>query len=442
MKKIQFFICLSLLLALLPAARGQNGINMPYSQFGVGLSNRPYNMPFASMAGGTAIAAWGNNFINPFNPASYAAVQRNSFVFDMGMLVDMNRISTPTGSFFDADANIGYLAFAFPLCKWWKTSFGLMPYSDVNYEAVVMDEADAVKTRYEGTGAVNQFFWGHAFNIIGSPQTDKPALMAGFNINYLMGSVVRGITYDFQGDDSTYCIDSRREKTTRVSNFTFDLGLQYGQPLKKGYRLAAGVVCKTPHAMQVRDVASVYTFVSHSGTEYMRDTIFPTSGSNEYRSTLAQPLALGVGLSLQRDNHWRLNLDMEWAEWHGLKYTENLDYNIFGQSALQYDSYSRYALGAQWLGDKGASKYFRRISFSTGVHYEQGMMYLSIDDKPVNQAGIGCGASLPMRKGRSALNIALGYNRYGSSDLLANSCFTVSLSIASCESWFVIRKYD
>lgn len=429
-----------LLLSLCPDARAQNGINAPYSQFGVGMGNQPYNMPFAAMTGGAVYARSGYNFVNPFNPASYAAIQPASFVFDIGFNVDMNRISTPSASLYDADANIGYLAFAFPILKWWKTSVGLLPYSDINYESVLFNEPDAVKTRYEGTGAVNQFYWGNAFNIVSS--SNGTSLQAGFNINYLMGSVVRGITYDFQGDDSTYFLDSRREKTTRIRNFTFDLGLLYNQPLSSKYTLEVGLVCRTPQAMSVTDAAAVYTFMTRNGVEYLIDTVFPRTGSNEYKSTLEQPLAVGVGLALLGHNRWRVSTDMEWSAWKGLKYTENASFNIFGQSTLSYDSYSRYSLGMQWLGNKDATKYMHRIAFSGGLHCDRGLMYLSTSNEPINEVGFGLGASLPMRKGRSLLNIGVAYSRFGNADLLTNSCTTISLSIASCESWFVKRKYD
>ena len=50
-------------------AGAQNGFNMPYSQFGIGSNEQPYNMPMVTRLGGTAYTLGGNNFVNPFNPA-------------------------------------------------------------------------------------------------------------------------------------------------------------------------------------------------------------------------------------------------------------------------------------------------------------------------------------------------------------------------------------
>ena len=47
-----------------------------------------------------------------------------------------------------------------------------------------------------------------------------------------------------------------------------------------------------------------------------------------------------------------------------------------------------------------------------------------------------------MRKGRSVLNLSLGYSSFGTSELLRRDCLTVGLSIGSCERWFVKRRYN
>ena len=56
--------------------------------------------------------------------------------------------------------------------------------------------------------------------------------------------------------------------------------------------------------------------------------------------------------------------------------------------------------------------------------------------------GGGLGFSLPMRKGRSVLTLALGYSSFGNRELLRRDCLTLGLTIGSCERWFVKRKYN
>ena len=47
-----------------------------------------------------------------------------------------------------------------------------------------------------------------------------------------------------------------------------------------------------------------------------------------------------------------------------------------------------------------------------------------------------------MRKGRSVLNLSLSYSSFGTPDLLQRNMITFGLSIGSCESWFVKRKFN
>ena len=445
-KKI--FLPLLLVVASLPAA-AQNGLNSPYSQYGIGMSSLPYNMPSLSAIGGVAFTRSSQNMVNPFNPASYASIAKETLVFDMGLSIEMSTLRNNSDKQYDADGNLGYLAVAFPVTRWWKAAFGVMPYSDVNYQSTrrsTVNPGGEVKTIYEGNGGVSQFFWGQGFNILGGNDMAKPQLRAGFNINYLYGTLTRAVTIDFTANDTTYMMDSRSQKDTYVKNLLFDLGVQYEQPLGEKYRLGIGVNVKPHRLMTVKDNALVYTFVTNAATEYMRDTIFPLNGGDsEFESSLEQPFTAGIGLSLQRNDKWLVAVDGTFAPWSGLKYTENSAYSIFGQSPLRYGGSQKWALGVQLLGDKNAASYMRRVTFSAGAHYESGRLQLELtdgSDHRLNEWGFGLGVSLPMRKGRSVLNISAAYSSFGSADLLRRDAVTIGISVGSCESWFVKRKFN
>lgn len=439
--KRKISIAVLLLSALASSLWAQNGLNIPFSQYGLGYNSTPFNMPFAASMGGVTITRSASNMVNPFNPASYGAIQPCTFVFDMGLSIETSTMKDPNNSLYDADGKIGYLTFAMPLSKWWKTSFGLLPYSDVNYQSIhtQTDETGKIQTVYEGVGGVSRLYWGHAFNL-------GKKLSVGFNANYLYGNIHRAITYEFSGYDSTYYMNARREKSSMMKNFTFDLGVQYTQPIADKYTLTLGATAATPRKMNVNDNAMIYTFVQNAGMTYMRDTIFPTNGeSGDYVSTLEQPLNLGLGISFARDRHWLLALDAIYAPWSGMKYTENTNYQIFGKTAILYDDNIKLALGGQFLGDPDASKYGRRITYSAGIHYEKGKLQLQMADATswcLNDWGFGVGCSLPMRKGLSVLNLSVSFDSFGTIDLVRRNTVLFGISVGSCESWFVKRKYN
>ena len=429
-------------------AWSQNGLNSPFSQYGIGLNNAPFNMPAFSAIGGVTTTRAASNIINPFNPASYAAIGKETFVFDRGMNIEMSTLSDKNDYLYDADGNLGYLAFGFPVTKWWKTGFGIMPMSDVNYSSIqtVSNETlGETKTAYEGTGGVTEFFWGSGFNIIGGDNPDKAQLRAGFNLDFIYGNLTRAITYTFPGNDTTYFMTSRKQKDTYISNLIIDMGMQYEMPLGDKYRMSAAMTV-TPHRlMTVEDNALVYTYVTYSAVEYMRDTIFPQSGNDSrFYSDLEQPLTLGFGLSMQRNDRWLVAVDAVLAPWSGLKYTENSSRSIFGDSPLRYDNNYRLGLGLQLLGNKNSASYMRRITYSAGAHYESGRLQTQINnrDYQLNEWGIAVGASLPMRKGRSVLNLSAAYSSFGDINLLRRNAFIIGISLGSCESWFVKRKFN
>ena len=367
-------------------------------------------------------------------------------MFDIGLNIQSCVLRNDANRLTDADGNLAYFTIAFPITGWWKTSAGLLPYSTVNYESVqtafdIQTQSD-VKTIYAGHGGVSQIYWGNAFNI-------GQRLSLGFNLNYLYGNITRAITYNFQGNDSTYCINSRRQKNTYVSNLLIDLGLQYLQPLGADYTLHIGATARTPRNMKVNDHALSYTYLTYASTEYLFDTIFPQPGeSDTYKSQLLQPLAVGLGLGLERNEKWEIDIDGYYSPYSGLQYKEDPAYNLFGTSALRLTPNWRVALGAEWKGDPAAGSYWGRIGVSAGLYHNHGRLALAPvagnPDQPtiINETGCGLGFRLPMRKGRSVLTLALGYSSIGTAQLLRRDVFTVGLSIGSCERWFVKRKYN
>ena len=449
MKKIQKIMMLTGLVAVAGFAgvQAQNGFNMPFSQFGIGLSGQPCNLPLVARMGGVAYTRAGSNYVNPFNPASFASVGMESFVFDMGVGLQTSTLRDNTSQAYDADGNLAYLMAAMPVTRWLKVAVGLMPYSTVDYESVTTSHYDGlggdVKTVYDGTGGVNQVFLGLGFNILDPEKHKGTSLQAGVSGNLLVGRIQRAISYSFQGNDSTFFLNGRRYKETRMGNMMFDFGVQLRQPLGQKYTLGAGVVVKPFTDMSVKEMALIYTY--HATDESLVDTVFPQRGEDpSFRSSLQRANTVGVGLSIERNKKWQVAVDATFAKWQGMKYTEGKEPSIFGASAATYGPYSRYAAGFEKIGDMDAATYWGRISWSLGAHVEQGTMYLNLggSDQRLDEWGLGAGVSLPMRKGRSLLTLSAAYSSLGTPDVLQRDMVSFGIAVSSCERWFVKRKYN
>lgn len=442
---LKVLICVGIAFGFFNPLQAQNGFNVPFSQFGIGISQQPFNLPLVTRTGGVAYTLSGNNYVNPFNPASYASIETQSFVFDMGINVQMSTLRDNTDNMYDADGNLGHLLMAMPLTKWWKVAAGMMPYTDVSYESTNMQTVPGigdVKNVYSGDGGINQVFFGSAFNVLRG-KGHRPDLQVGFNVNYLTGNIYRTISYVFQGNDSTYFVNGRRLKKTTLSNVTLDLGLLARQQLGEHAVVSLGITYKPYMDLKVRDLAMVYSYVAGDGS--LIDTVFPARGEEpEFDSRVEQAQTVGVGLSIAIDQRWLIAADATFAGWSGMKYTEGQTPSIMGTSILRYGPYNNYALCLQRTGIMDATTYWGRMSWSLGAHLTQGALRLAVGgvEQSVDEWGVGGGLTLPMRKGRSLLTLSAGYSVLGTPDLLQRNMLTVGISVSSCERWFVKRKYN
>ena len=434
-------LLLLLLLAIMNPVFGQNGINSPFSQFGVGELKTFYSHPYTASMGGLSYTIRKNNVINTANPASYTAIDSNSFVFDMGFGFDFITLENSEKSFYDADAALTHILLGIPLTKWWRTSFGIQPFSEVSYMTTKnlyeVENGDSLFSQsvFDGTGGITKLYWGHAFKI-------TEDLSLGFNANYMFGKETRAITFMFP--DSTYMLNSRKLKETNISNFTFDFGLQYSHSLNEQYTLGVGLTYSLPMQLSVTDQSVEYTFLRKGTLEYARDTISPF---NEYESTLEMPTVVGLGLSIIRNNKWMIGLDATYSEWSMPKYVENTSNNIFGKwDAFEYSQSLRFALGGEKMGDHFSNSYLGKMSFRAGMHFEQGKLQIlnqtEGDYEMMNDFGVHVGLSFPVRKMKSLINISFQWGFYGVEDILKKNYAQIGISLSTSDTWFKKQKYD
>ena len=118
-------------------AMAQNATLTPYSGYGYGMLRDGVTSTQRAM-GGIGYAMNSGRQINTMNPASYAAIDSLTFLFDIGLDVTSMWLSET-----DAEGNraseqrwaggLDYATMQFPLGKYLGGSVGLLPYSSVGY---------------------------------------------------------------------------------------------------------------------------------------------------------------------------------------------------------------------------------------------------------------------------------------------------------------------
>ena len=123
-------------LAASPALMAENTEISPYSRFGYGALSSHANATQKAM-GGVGLALRDSRSVNFMNPASYAAIDSLTFLFDMGVqLKGLSTNETRDGvklSGKDFTGGLDYVTMEFPVTRYGAAAVGLVPWSQVGY---------------------------------------------------------------------------------------------------------------------------------------------------------------------------------------------------------------------------------------------------------------------------------------------------------------------
>ncbi|MCK5078978.1 MAG: hypothetical protein KAR09_03490 [Bacteroidales bacterium] len=403
----------------------QARISSPYSRYGVGdLWQNHYSVTLAGM-GNVGLAIRSNNFLNIKNPASYTGFDSTSFLFDISALGMYTTLKTTEISQ-DADyGSLGYVLFGTPVTKWWRATFGLIPFSNVGYyvtEEKNIDDIGRVRIIYEGSGGLNQLHFGNGFRI-----TDN--LSIGINTSYVWGVINRRRRVTFP--DSLSMLSTRIDNFDHVSDILVDIGVQYFVPLKNGMELGTGLVIKPGMDLNStrRYLAQNY-FGSNENIEFPRDTVAYSAGT---KGKLEFPLGFGGGVSLRRANNFIVSMDVNWRNWK--------EYKSYGRSDSLQNSFSMHLGGEYVPKHNSITSYWHRVRYRLGIRYAN--TYIEINNQPIKEFGISFGLGLPFRRSKSMLNFAFEFGNRGTveNNLVQENFIKFTFGLSIYERWFVKNKY-
>ncbi len=405
----------------------QTRISSPYSKFGLG-ELEDYNNPRYAAMGGMGIALNNPYSVNVLNPASYAAFDSLSFVFEGGVISNFSTIKNNTLSQKSNYTSLSYITFGFPITKWWRASFGLLPYSNVGFK--VSDKESIanvgnVTYRYEGSGGINQLYLGNAIKF-------NKNLSIGFNASYLFGALVK--TNSILFPDSALMYNSKTVNTVNIGNFCFKLGLQYNKKLTKDYTLFTGAVLGTTTNATTNEDFLTYTYsLTAAGNEVVHDT---NENVTNVKGTVRFPMSYGFGIALERNEKWLLGVDYSVQNWS--------DYTYDGyQDSLKNSM--KISIGLELKPNPMARYFYQRVAYRLGYKYAKN--YLQIDNNKLTEYGVSFGIGLPLRKTKSTINLAVEIGKRGTTSitdprLLQENYVKFTLGFSAHDVWFFKRKFD
>lgn len=402
---------------------GQISINSPYTRYGPGNLNENGMDPRTTAMGGIHYGLQRNDLINTANPASYIAFDSVSFLFDAGIFGIATNLQTDELKDQGSYISLSHLLFGFPVTHWWKSSFGILPFSYVGYDIYNYEENESGKIvyNYKGSGGYNQLYWGNAFRI-------GKKLSVGFNLKYMFGNIsrIRGVGFP----DSLEIKNTRVNGNIRPNDIYGEIGIQYKEKLPQNHFLVIGAT----YAPQVEINAKASSFVSTyfgliNSTALYYDTIefIPNQ-----KGSWILPTRIGTGVTAGKEGQWLAGVDFLWQNWE--------KYEYFGESDSLLNRWT-IAAGGEYIPDPRSKSYLNRMTYRLGFHY--GKTPINLKDHHLDEIGISFGLGFPIKKSKSTVNLSGAFGRKGTTHdgLIEENFFRFTVGVNVFENWFFKSKY-
>jgi hypothetical protein len=321
----------------------------------------------------------------------------------------------------------------FPVTKWWKSSLGMVPYSRMGYDLydfkiinLANGSRESFDVYYNGTGGVNKFFLGNAFN--------NKNLSLGLNLNVLFGSLEQNHRFsESSGKTDIFSTNREQQQTIRSTSLTF--GLQYDLKISDDLNVILGGTFENKSRLRVDN----YLLVTN---QFFRDTIIDGSSKRGYlpdtidymdgRIKSHLPMRYGAGLSINFKNKLLLSADYSTQKWS--------DFQSFNPFDELVDSRS-LNFGLQYTPDaKAIRNYWKRIGLRAGFYTSD--TYIKINGEQLRDYGVTFGLKLPFKGNKSAFQLSYEYGKRGNTSMLQENYHIVNLGITLHDFWFIKTKYD
>ncbi|WP_041801700.1 hypothetical protein [Flagellimonas ruestringensis] len=388
----------------------------PYSLYGIGVNTKS-NIGRNSALGGGGYAFQTIDQINNHNPASFAAIPDNNFLYDFGLTAQLSSVSSKGNEEKRLAGNISNLAIAATTGA--RSGFGLTlePYSDVGYaligvESNIEGSYDTFISNIFGSGGLNDLKLNYGYIL-------KDRLRVGVGLSYIFGTIKE--TQRIQSQYNSLEVEDKN----KYSGLRMDVGLQgtISDHLKFGFTARLPTSLKVTHDRRISKMVSLIP---------KPQVVENTTG--EHLPNFDLPLELGGGIVYMPSSSWTINLDYSRNFWNATDQNDNIgtfiDQEIFG-------------VGIEYAVDNQSINYWKRIKFRIGGNHDSG--YLEVYDYVINGYSISGGIGIPLsRSSKSSINISYGRSEYGASQgvLVEETFNTFNVNISLVDIWFLKRKVN
>jgi hypothetical protein len=426
MSKIKILLASAFVAAATATATAQT--SSPYSMYGYGIiGDRATSLQ--KQMGGVGYAMNSGRQINVMNPASYAAIDSLTFLFDIGADVSMLWSQEGSARQYSTGGGVDYVTMQFPISKFMGGSIGLLPYSSVGY--AFGNEIKHGAMENQGSGGINQLYLGLSGKVGG--------FSLGFNVSYDFGNIVNDV---FARPNSGG--ETKFEHVMEIRDWNINIGAQYTARWNRFNKLVFGATYSPRKTMRGKTwVTSVET-----QQESLPDTVAYMKMKDKYFN----PTSIGAGVSYTYEKTYRVMVeaDVTWQQWSKAPYSALYSYKDNNgvthvndkeivAAGMDFNDRMKIAVGAEFV-PKLRGNYGQRVAYRIGGYFAND--YLNINGNKVKEMGVTCGAGFPTPEGKTQINFGLEWKkRYATpAKLIGENYFNITLGVNFNEVWFWKRK--
>lgn len=424
------FVSLGLVLIFfatcLPSASAQTIVNSPLSYIGMGELYTP-ETPSNSMMGGIGVSNSNGIYSNQINPA---LLVRNQYtMFEVGINAELKNMQDYRQRQQALGGNYQSVNLTVPvLPNRWTMSFGVRPYSTVNYETrsyrrLNVLGVDSLLYSYKGEGGVSKLSIANGVRI-------GKELYVGLEMGFLFGAVNRNVGTQNLSDGQFYKI--QLENQSRYSDFTFKAGAAWRKVLKSDVVLNAGATLDLSPRLNSTLVKRFVTYDLGGLNIINSDTL-----AKSQSITQQLPVSTRLGVSVERLAHWMVGVDYVRTDW------SKVDNNL-GRSAVLPVS-QQVSIGAEYTPDfESISNFFKRVTYRVGVSQTTTPYDFAGNGKYAKDQSLSLGVALPLRNFLNYINVSYQIGKRGSltDNRLEEQYHRVVVGLTLGDIWFRKVKID
>lgn len=372
------------------------------------------------------------------NPASLAGLKLTTY--SVAMKGRVGKIRQGDSLYDEQDIGFHYFSLAFPVIKkvGWGASFGLVPFSAVDYSfksAPPTKESNFLDYN-NGKGGLSKFFIGNSVSL-------GKHLNLGVNVAFIFGKIRKNFDRKFPVYENQF--STRNETVQRFGDLSFDAGLQYHRNLTDDLALRIGASGRVPkfYRSTWREVIFSYSNLGKpivfqdSSLLYLEDGELRDYNSSQYsllqlaRDTgkVLIPGKYTLGVQLHKMDHWRIAGAFYYAPW------SQFDNPLTG---VKLNDSWKASLSGEFIPDDDAYRSFwKRVRYRFGVNFAQTRYGKEVKDMSIN-AGFG----IPVKRNESVINLGVEAGKLGDrqAGTLEEQYVKFYFGFNFNDKWFIKRK--